>query len=255
MSKDSDKNSDIDTISMSLGDHLEELRARIILALLGLAVGLIISLIFGSYIIAVIEAPYINVMGNDARLQTLAPAEGFASYMKISLICGLVISSPWVFYHLWMFVAAGLYPKEKKFVYKLLPFSICLFVAGALFFIFIVAPMALRFLIKFNENVLGVSSYFTFNRYIAFVTLLMLVFGVGFQTPIVIFFLNRTGLVTLDAMKKSRKYVIFGAFILSAVITPPDVVSQISLAIPLYLLFELGMVMGHIDNRTRRKKE
>jgi len=98
--------------TMSLGDHLEELRMRIFLALSGLAVGAVICLFFGSRIIVFMEGPYVGVMGEDARLQTPAPADGFVSYMKISLISGLIISSPWVFYHLWMFVAAGLYPNE-----------------------------------------------------------------------------------------------------------------------------------------------
>jgi sec-independent protein translocase protein TatC len=254
MGKSKDKSTGIDE-TMSLGDHLEELRARMILAIIGLVVGLVISLIFGGTIIQFIKTPYVNIMGEDAQLQTLAPAEGFASYMKISLVCGLILTCPWVFYQLWMFVAAGLYENEKKFVYKVLPFSVFLFIAGALFFLFVVSPLALRFLVKFNEEVLGVSSYFTFRYYVSFVSMLALVFGLGFQTPVVIFFLNRTGLITLDAMRKARKYVFFGVFILSALITPPDMISQIALGVPLYLLFELGILLGHFDNRRRKRIE
>jgi len=143
---------------MSLGDHLEELRMRLLYALAGLVVGAVICLFFGSKIIAFIEKPYIGVMGSEARLQTLAPADGFVSYMKISLISGLIISSPWVFYHLWMFVAAGLYPNEKRYVYLAAPFSAALFIGGALFFILVVAPLTLNFLVKFNQKMLGVNS-------------------------------------------------------------------------------------------------
>ncbi len=236
---------------MSLGDHLEELRMRLLYALAGLVVGAVICLFFGSKIIAFIEKPYIGVMGSEARLQTLAPADGFVSYMKISLISGLIISSPWVFYHLWMFVAAGLYPNEKRYVYLAAPFSAALFIGGALFFILVVAPLTLNFLVKFNQKMLGVNSQFTFQNYISFITHLMLVFGLAFQTPTAIFFLNRTGLVSLAALRRSRKFVLLGVFVVAAMATPPDVVSQVTLAVPLYLLFELGVLLSYFANRKK----
>ena len=117
MGKPDSKQNHLDS-TMSLGDHLEELRKRLLYALAGIAIGAIIGFCFGSRIIEFIEAPYIRVIGPDARLQTLAPADGLISFIKISLITGLVISSPWVFYQLWMFVASGLYPKEKKYVHE-----------------------------------------------------------------------------------------------------------------------------------------
>ena len=237
---------------MSLGDHLEELRLRLLLALAGLVVCAVICLFFGSKIIAFIEKPYIDVMGREARLQTLAPADGFVSYMKISLISGLLLSSPWVFYQLWMFVSAGLYPKEKRYVHLATPFSAALFVTGALFFVFVVAPITLGFLVKFNEKMLGVASNFTFRNYISFVTTLMLVFGVAFQTPIAILFLNMTGLVSIQALRNSRKFVLLGVFIVAAISTPPDVISQVTLALPLYLLFELGILASRFAARRNR---
>jgi sec-independent protein translocase protein TatC len=237
--------------AMSLGDHLEELRARLILALLGLVVATIICLFIGSKIITFIEKPYIKVMGTEARLQTLAPADGFVSYVTIALIAGLIFSSPWVFYHIWMFVAAGLYPHEKRYVYLATPFSAALFIAGALFFIFAVAPFTLAFFVKFNQRFLGVSSNFTFQKYISFITQLMLVFGLAFQTPTAIFFLNRTGLVSLKSLTRSRKYVLLVIFIIAAIVTPPDVISQITLAIPLYFLFELGIILCYFGNRRK----
>jgi sec-independent protein translocase protein TatC len=237
--------------TMSLGDHLEELRMRLLYTLAGLVVGAVICLFFGSKIIAFIEKPYIGVMGSEARLQTLAPADGFVSYMKTSLISGLIISSPWVFYHLWMFVAVGLYPNEKRYVYLAAPFSAALFVGGALFFILVVAPLTLNFLVKFNQKMLGVNSQFTFQNYISFITHLMLVFGLAFQTPTAIFFLNRTGLVSLAALRRSRKFVLLGVFVVAAMVTPPDVVSQVTLAVPLYLLFELGVLLSYFANRKK----
>jgi len=313
--------------TMSLGDHLEELRGRLILALTGLLIGTAICLTFGTRIIKFIERPYLKIyetreaktqtdektrkliedLFNDTRqkladdpntpnigpeteefvyrfcaeilvalsndpnyayisqstdqlsparpLQILRPADGIISYIKIALMAGLILSSPWVFYQIWMFVAAGLYAHEKKYVHTAVPFSATLFVTGALFFILIVAPLTLKFLVKFNEGVLGARSNFTFADYVSFVTMLMLIFGVAFQTPIAIFFLNRTGLVSIRALRKSRKFVLLGIFVVAAMVTPPDVISQVTLGIPLYILFELGILLSVFSERRRKSKE
>ena len=313
--------------TMSLGDHLEELRARLILAILGLLVGSVICLFFGRRIITFIQGPYDRIMKGYAqekveefltpwgylsdaffnnmleaidsdpnapeidqnvvtyaqkiyadtvkyllddpnyvaavaevhssasgKLIVTAPADAFIGYMKISLITGLIISSPWVFYHLWMFVAAGLYVNERRYVRIAVPFSTALFIIGALFFLLVVAPLSLKFFLGFGHYI-GVSSYWTFQKYVSFVTMLMLVFGLGFQTPVAIFVLNRTGLVSIAALKSSRKYVIVGMFALAAVATPPDVISQITLAVPLYALFELGILLSWLAERKRQKQE
>ena len=319
--------SPLDT-TMSLGDHLEELRARLILAILGLVIGTVICLFFGRRIILFIEGPYYRVIrahakskvqetqtgstylldafcanlvkalasdpnapdidpnivtftqktyadtlvalakdpnyiaaladayvsGSQSRLQVLAPADPFVGFMKISLISGLIISSPWVFYQLWMFIAAGLYAHERRYVRIAVPFSTGLFVIGALFFLFVVAPISLRFFLGFGE-LIGVSSNWTFQKYISFVTMLMLVFGLCFQTPIAIFVLNRTGLVSIAALKKSRKYVIIAMFAISAIATPPDVISQVTLALPLYALFELGILLCWFAGRKKKPQK
>jgi len=237
--------------TMSLGDHLEELRMRLLYALAGVAVCSIIGFLLGRSVIAFLEGPYIDAMGEKVRLIALGPADGFISYVKISLFTGLILASPWVFYHLWMFVAAGLYPNEKKYVYIAAPFSAALFVAGALFFVIVVCPLTLGFLVKIN-NFLSLSSQFSFRLYIAFVTHLMLVFGIAFQTPTAIFFLNRTGIVSLKALSRSRKYIVLLIVIVAAMATPPDVVSQIALAVPLYLLFELGILLSYFASRKRK---
>ncbi len=311
---------------MSLGDHLEELRMRLLRALLGLGVGLTIGLILGRPIVSFMEGPYndatakflfstelnfqsdldngtisqamrqifddngvllpSNVMvgrkgylfsskrwlitADENRycikkkkgklniyeltpLMVIAVAAGFVSYVKIALITGVVLSSPWVFYQLWMFIAAGLYPHEKRYVHLAAPFSAALFITGALFFLLVVAPLTLKFLVAFNERMLDVRSQFTFQHYISFVSQLMLVFGLAFQTPTAIFFLNKTGLVSLQALKKSRKFVLLAVFIVAAMATPPDVISQITLAIPLYLLFELGILLSYLSGRSTKQ--
>jgi sec-independent protein translocase protein TatC len=154
-----------------------------------------------------------------------------------------------------MFVAAGLYPHEKKYVHTAVPFSAALFVTGALFFVLVVAPLTLKFLVKFNEGFLDAWSNFTFADYISFITMLMLVFGVAFQTPIAIFFLTKTGLVSIESLRRSRKYVLLGVFVISAMATPPDAISQVTLAIPLYALFELGVLLSSFSQKKRETQD
>ena len=266
---DTNKKNNLPGSTMSLGDHLEELRLRLLLALAGLALAFIICLIFGKHIITFVKVPYTTAMakaavpttgedadpttGEDAALTTLAPAEVVISYLKICLISGLLLSSPWVFYQIWMFVAAGLYPNEKRYIHLAAPFSAALFITGALFFLFVVAPLCLRFLIKFSD-MLGLLRTWTLQYYVSFITHLMLVFGIAFQTPTAIFFLNRTGIVSLKALSRSRKYVLLIIVIVAAMATPPDVVSQIALAVPLYLLFELGIILSYIANRRKSSR-
>ncbi len=319
------KNHDPLSCTMSLGDHLEELRARLILAIAGLAIGSVVALVFGTYILRFIEKPYNMAMREriqktemprrqsevllfvdmfftglteklatdpnapaidpnrveflrevsteavsawteemhsaaegqelprDARLKVLAVPEAFTAYMKVALISGLILTCPWVFYQLWMFVAAGLYAHERRYVRQAVPFSAALFIAGALFFLFVVAPLSLRFFLLFGD-IVGVAANWTLEKYISFVTVLMLVFGLAFQTPIAIFILVRTGLVSLQTLRGIRKYVILGTVILSAVVTPPDVISQISLAVPLYALYELGMLLAHLAQKKVEKQ-
>lgn len=251
MGEASKKHDPVVDYTMSLGDHLEELRMRLLYALAGVAVCAIIGFFLGRKIISLLEGPYIDVMGQEARLIALGPADGFVSYVKISLVTGLILSSPWVFYHLWMFVAAGLYPHEKRYVHVAAPFSAALFIAGALFFITIVGPLTLGFLVKIN-NFLSLSSHFSFRMYIAFMTHLVLIFGIAFQTPTAIFFLNRTGIVSLKALSRARKYIGLVIVIVAAMATPPDVVSQIALAIPLYMLFELGILLSYLAERRKK---
>lgn len=227
--------------SMSLGDHLEELRLRVIMILIGLAVGAIISLVAGKYIIEFMTNPYLQIDEN-AKLQVLAPADGFTAYMKIILIAGVIIASPWIFYQLWLFVSAGLYLKEKKFVYIFMPVCALLFIVGCLFCILVAVPFTLVFFVDFNKRFLNVESAFTFSNYVDYIVNLMLVFGLAFQTPVAMLICYKVGMIDTTKLKLWRKYVLLAIFIVAAVVTPPDPISQIALAIPLYLLYELGIV-------------
>jgi sec-independent protein translocase protein TatC len=228
--------------SMSLNDHLEELRTRLILALAGLAVGIVIAAFFGRYFVKLLMIPYeaaVKNTGASAHIQAITVAEPFMVYMKAVLVLAALITSPWLFYQLWKFISAGLYKHEQRFVYKVVPFSVVLFVGGTLFFLFVIAPMTMKFFITFS---LGVD-YLEYNPqisdYIDLILILAMVFGLAFQIPLVIIFLERMGMVTLEGLRKYRKYVLLGAFVVAAMVTPSsDMVTQAALAIPLYILYE-----------------
>jgi sec-independent protein translocase protein TatC len=231
---------------MSFGDHLEELRARIILALLGVGAGLTICIFFSGFFLSLLAKPYIHAaqqIGLDGNLLAITLSEKFLVYMKTSLLFGIVISSPWVFYQLWKFISAGLYAGERKFVYIIAPVCATLFIVGALFFLFVVAPFMISFFIGFDTGIKSIQTQVTLSSYTNFMFAMMLIFGACFQMPLAIVAVNRIGIVSLENLKKARKYILLGIFIVAGVVTPStDVVSQIALAVPMYILFELGIL-------------
>lgn len=241
--------------SMSLGDHLEELRARLILALLGIVVGLILSFFVGGYFLKLLLVPFQNAMlaaEYEPQMLAIKVAEKFIVYLKASLVLALLITSPWVFYQIWAFISAGLYKHERRYVRAVSPISAALFIAGTLFFLFIVAPLALQFFVRFSIGGVDWIEYKPqLSEYVNFILVLSLVFGLAFQSPIAIVFAERMGLVTIDMLAKNRKIIILALFIIAAVATPPDVISQILLAIPLYILYESSIVVCRIWRRKR----
>jgi len=227
--------------SMSLGDHLDELRARLILALTGFAAALVIAFFFGKKFVQVLMLPFEQAMpeGITPSVQAITVAEPFMLYIKAVIVLAMLISCPWLFYQFWAFVAAGLYRSEKRYVYRVVPFSAALFIIGALFLIFVIAPMTMRFFITWD---LGID-YLKYNPmisdYVNLILILSLIFGLAFQMPLMIIFAERLGLIGLDALKKYRKYVLLGVFVVAAIVTPSaDMITQTALAIPLYILYE-----------------
>lgn len=312
-----------DQSRMSFGDHLEELRRRLILGLIGLAVTTVLCFYFGDVINAYLSAPYRVTMERfnfDPRMVQLSPSESFMEYFKISLKFGLVFGAPWILYQVWAFIATGLYPHERKMVQLFAPASIGLFMLGAAFMVVFALTPLLNFLIGvstwfplpsdsnplyemlrekppaavpttspaggmhiaviegdpptpengdiwFNaknqhlylqvgdtryESPLTraakqqfVQPYFSIAEYLGFVTNLALAFGVGFQIPLIVIFLIRVRLITAKQMSSARKYVIFGISIAAAILTPsPDVGTMMMLAVPMALLFEIGLFIG-----------
>lgn len=176
-------------------------------------------------------------------LVSLAPLETFSILFMVCLVTGLVVSSPWVFWQLWLFIAAGLYRHERLYVKKFLPFGLGLFLAGVFLCFFVVLPYTLEFLLSFNVW-LGIEPTLRISDWIGFATILPLIFGLCFQTPLVMLIVERIGIVTAQDLREKRKYAILIMVVAAAVITPTqDPFSLSLLAVPMILLYELGLVL------------
>lgn len=228
---------------MGFLDHLEELRRRIIWSLVSVLVFSIAAYFFSDRIIDFLARPV-------ARLYFLSPTEAFAVRIKVSIIVGIILSVPVIFYHIWQFVVPGLFEREVKAAVPAVAFSTLFFLIGGSFYFFIVLPMAIKFLMGFGTDKL--EPMIKIGSYISFVAYTTLAFGAVFELPIVAYFLGKLGIITDRTLKKGRRYAVLGILILAATITPPDLFSQIMLAIPLYILYEASIV---VLKMTQKKKE
>jgi sec-independent protein translocase protein TatC len=184
-----------------------------------------------------------NVVQIDQSIISLGPLETIAIYFMVALISGLVLASPWVFYQGWAFVAAGLYRHERAYVKKFLPFSLGLFLTGVFLCFFLVIPITLQFLLQFNVK-LGVAPTLRLSEWMSFATLLPLIFGLTFQTPLVMLILERLNIFTVEDFRAKRKFAILIITIAAALLTPgQDPFSMVLLALPMVLLYELGILM------------
>lgn len=174
--------------------------------------------------------------------RTDSPDEAFMIYLKMSLVVGLVLSSPWIFFQIWQFVAAGLYPHERKYVYSYLPFSLLLFLGGGLFCFYVVLPYVLQFLFQFNET-LNLRPEIKMSTWITFALVVSLMFGLSFQLPLVMLLLDRISVLSVKIYREKRRFAILIISILSMVLTPSDPVSMMMMMIPLCILYELGILL------------
>jgi sec-independent protein translocase protein TatC len=245
--------------SMSLGDHLDELRARLILALTGLAVAVVIAFFFGNYFVKLLLLPYEEAAKSshvEPAIQAIKVTEPFMVYLKAVIVAALLISCPWLFYQIWAFVSAGLYQHERKFVHVVAPFSAGLFIIGVLFFLFVIGPLTLRFFVTFNLGVDYIEYNPALTDYVNFMLLMAVIFGAAFQSPIAIVFAERMGLVSVETLARIRKYVLLAVFFIAAAVTPSgDMITQTALAIPLYILYECSITICRVWKRKREAQQ
>lgn len=229
---------------MTFFDHLDELRSAIFRAFGGLFVGLIVGYYLSPRLQNLLLIPFHEK--TDASLAILAPAEGFIVQLKITFVAGLFISAPWVFYQLWRFIAPGLFTHERKLVWPVVLSSSGLFMLGAWFGVYVL-PMATSFFLSFAQE--GVVNVWSLGRYVDFVLRMLLAFGIVFELPLLIYFLARFGVVTPAFLRTYRRHMYIVFLIAAAIITPPDVFTQVVLAVPLVILYEVSILLSVVAKR------
>ena len=218
--------------SMSLIDHLGELRGRIIVALVAMIIGAVVSYYYVDDIIQILIAP-------AGKLYYTKPTEAFFTYMKISIISGLIVSSPVWFYQIWAFIIPALSKGEKKVTFLIVPSAISLFIIGVLFSYYLVLPTAIEFFIGFGTD--GLQPLFSIGQYIDFVVGFIIPFGITFELPLIIVALGALGILSSQRVRSFRKIFILLAFIVGGAISPtPDMLSQTMIAGPMVLLYEIS---------------
>jgi sec-independent protein translocase protein TatC len=236
---------------MSPLDHLAELRKRLIYSFIAIFVAFAISWFFVEHIFHIMMLPMIEVLGPERKMIFINPTEAFITYLKVAALAGFMIATPFWLFQIWQFIGPGLYIKERRYVFGFVVFGTLFFVGGAVFGYFKIIPLGLKFLIDNFQ-----SDYFeafpTLKETFALSTKLLLAFGISFELPLVIFFLARLGIVSHGWLLRNFKYAVLVIFIAAAVFTPPDVVTQIGLGIPLCLLYLLGVGVAFVFGKRRK---
>lgn len=223
---------------MTLIEHLEELRRRLLIAVLAFAAGTVLSFLFVERVLTVLIRPV-------GRVIFTAPTEAFFIRLKVAALAGAFLSLPVILWQIWRFVSVGLTPKERRYALSLLPFSLILFVAGGAFAFFAILPVGVRFLLSYQTETLV--PMISIGAYTSFATAFVLAFGLVFQLPVVILLLARIGIVTPATLAAGRRYALLAIVVASAVLTPGgDIFSQLLMAVPTYLLYEVSIWIARV---------
>jgi sec-independent protein translocase protein TatC len=245
---------DVDGARMSFLDHLDELRRRLIICLASIVVGFLVAFAFIGRVFEFMMRPLQEVLPEGGRLIYTEPAEAFLLYMKVAALLGLLLALPMVMLQIWLFVAPGLYTKEKRLAIPFVFFSTAFFLAGALFSHFFVFPWAWRFFAGFSTDYMQFMPKIgpVFGLYVK----MALAMGVVFEMPTVVFFLARIGLVTPRFLIRNTKYAVLAIFVIAAVMTPgPDVVSQALMAGPMVVLYGISILVAWAFQKRRDPEE
>jgi sec-independent protein translocase protein TatC len=241
--------------TMGFLDHLEELRKRIVYSIIAVVIGFFGCWFAASRLVGIMQRPIIDVLhkyGLPEKLVYLNPVDPFNLYLKVAGVAGLFVSSPFVLYQLWLFIAPGLYRNEKRYVMPFMVSSVGLFLAGGYFGYRVVYPQALSFLIDFGKQF---QPMITIEEYTSLFVTIILGMGAIFEMPILVFFLALMGIVSAGWMWKNIRYSILGIFIIAAIITPtPDIVNMCIFAAPMLGLYLLSIGIAWLVHPTQRKK-
>lgn len=237
----------------SLISHLVELRDRLLRAVIAVFVLFIPCAFYSDRLFTLVALPLMEKMPQGTSMIATSIIAPFMAPLKLALLAALFLAMPYVLYQTWAFIAPGLYRHEKRFAIPLMLSSIVLFYAGVAFAYFVVFPLMFAFLTGTAPQ--GVQVMTDMSNYLDFVLLLFFAFGIAFEIPIATVLLAATGLVRVETMTKNRGYVILGIFIIAAFLTPPDALSQSFMAVPMYVLYELGIVMSRILLKNKQARE
>ncbi|ANV97949.1 twin arginine-targeting protein translocase TatC [Helicobacter enhydrae] len=239
----------------NLKPHIQDLRKRLVISSLTLIVVFVLCFSFWEYLFALIKVPLDQAFASSVKgkLVQLSPAEGVFTAMKVSFFASLVISMPVIFWQMWLFVAPGLYKHEKMVVLPFVFFASIMFAIGASFAYFVVFPFVIKYILMFGNT--QFDSNISVESYVTFFTRLILGFGIAFELPVLSYFLAKVGLITDQTLIGFFKYAIVIIFIISAVITPPDVLSQFFMAIPLMGLYGLSILIAKCVNPASKEEE
>ena len=230
--------------------HLTELRDRLLRAMLSVLVIFICLFPFSNEIYTFISEPLRALLPEGSSMIATEVASPFLTPFKLTLVMSIFVAIPVILYQIWSFVAPGMYRQEKRIAFPLLASSVLLFYAGASFAYFVVFPLIFAFFTSVGPTDVAVMT--DINRYLDFVLKLFFAFGVAFEIPIAAVILIWSGITTPDALAKKRPYIIVGCFIFGMLLTPPDVISQSLLAVPMWMLFEVGVFFGRIIEKRRQ---
>lgn len=226
----------------SISSHLLELRSRLIRVIICLGILSIAGIPFASEIYSFVASPLLNILPEGSSMIATQVTSPFMAPIKLVLFVALLVTMPYLFYEVWMFMSPGLYKNEKTFIAPLMASTSILFAAGVAFAYFIVCPIIFKFFIASAPNSIQVMT--DISQYLDFVIKLVFAFGIAFEIPIATFLLIKSGIIKKDALVNSRPYLVILFFILGMLLTPPDIFSQLFLAIPMWILFELGLLIS-----------
>jgi sec-independent protein translocase protein TatC len=230
--------------------HLKELRDRLVVCIVGVGIAFIITYVFKERLFAFLMRPFIEVMPPQSSFIFTGVTEAFITYFKISIVAALFLAAPVILYEVWMFVAPGLYEKEKRYVIPFIAFGSIFFIIGGLFCYYVILPYIYHFFVSYaGPDIIPMPSL---KEYMNLTLKMLIIFGLIFQMPLVAYYLSKAGIIKYRVLAGKRRYAILAIVVVSAIITPPEITSQLLMALPMYGLFEVSILIARLFGKKEK---